>query len=74
MTDPEIDRIVREHGYVLPASVYISICRSSQVDHVKKTGISLTYGHEMAGIGKYKFIQIRKENKNVRRKEGNGRS
>ena len=34
MTDPEIDRIVREHGYVLPASVYISICRSRQVDHV----------------------------------------
>lgn len=34
MTDPEIDRIVREHGYVLPASVYIAICRSWQVDHV----------------------------------------
>lgn len=36
MTDPEIDRIVREHGYVLPVSVYISICRSEQVDHVKR--------------------------------------
>lgn len=34
MTDQEIDRAVREHGYVLPASAYISICRSEQVDHV----------------------------------------
>lgn len=38
MTDPEIDRIVREHGYVLPVSVYISICRSEQVDHVCRDG------------------------------------
>ena len=38
MTDPEIDRIVREHGYVLPVSVYISICRSEQVDHVRRDG------------------------------------
>ena len=34
MTDQEIDTVVREHGYVLPASVYIAICRSRQVDHV----------------------------------------
>lgn len=38
MNDNEIDRIVREHGYVLPASVYISICRSWQVDHVRRDG------------------------------------
>lgn len=38
MTDPEIDRIVREYGYVLPASVYITICRSEQVDHVCRDG------------------------------------
>lgn len=38
MTDPEIDRIIREHGYVLPASVYISICQSPKVDHIKRDG------------------------------------
>ena len=38
MNDNEIDRIVREHGYVLPASVYIAICRSRQVDHVRRDG------------------------------------
>lgn len=38
MTNQEIDRIVREHGYVLPASVYIAICRSRQVDHVRRDG------------------------------------
>ena len=38
MTDPEIDRTVWEHGYVLPASVYIAICRSWQVDHVRRDG------------------------------------
>ena len=38
MNDNEIDRIVREHGYVLPASVYIAICRSRQVDHVRRGG------------------------------------
>lgn len=38
MTDPEIDRIVREYGYVLPVSVYITICRSEQVDHVRRDG------------------------------------
>ena len=35
MTDQEIDRAVREHGYVLPASVYIS---SRQLDHVRRDG------------------------------------
>lgn len=38
MNDNEIDRIVREHGYVLPASVYIMICRSRQIDHVRRDG------------------------------------
>ena len=38
MTDQEIDRAVREHGYVLPASVYITICRSRQLDHVRRDG------------------------------------
>lgn len=38
MADPEIDRTVREHDGVLPASVYISICRSRQVDHVRRDG------------------------------------
>lgn len=38
MTDPEIDRTVREYSGVLPASVYISICRSWQVDHVRRDG------------------------------------
>lgn len=38
MTDPEIDRVAREHGHVLPASVYIRICRSEQVDHVRRDG------------------------------------
>lgn len=31
MTDREIDRIIREHEYMLPVSVYIAICRSRQV-------------------------------------------
>lgn len=38
MNDNEIDRTVREHDGVLPASVYISICRSRQVDHVRRDG------------------------------------
>lgn len=38
MTDQEIDRIIREHEYMLPASVYITICRSEQVDHVRRDG------------------------------------
>lgn len=38
MNDNEIDRAVRGHGYVLPASVYIAICRSRQVDHVRRDG------------------------------------
>lgn len=38
MTDQEIDRTVREYGYALPASVYIMICRSEQVDHVSRDG------------------------------------
>ena len=38
MTDLEIDRFVREHDGVLPASVYISIFRSWQVDHVRRDG------------------------------------
>lgn len=38
MNDNEIDRIIREHSYVLPASVYIMICRSEQVDHVRRDG------------------------------------
>lgn len=38
MTDRKIDRIIREHGYVLQASVYITICRSEQVDHVCRDG------------------------------------
>lgn len=38
MTDLEIDRVVREYDGVLPASVYISICRSRQVDHVRRDG------------------------------------
>ena len=38
MNDNEIDRIVREHGYVLPANLYVDICRSEQVDHVRRDG------------------------------------
>lgn len=38
MNDNEIDRIVREYGYVLPVSVYITICRNKQVDHVRRDG------------------------------------
>ncbi len=38
MTDQEIDKIVREYKYVLPAFVYIMICRSEQVDHVCRDG------------------------------------
>lgn len=38
MTDQEIDRAVREHGYVLPANLYVDICRSEQVDHVRRDG------------------------------------
>lgn len=38
MTDREIDRIIREHEYMLPVSVYITICRSEQVDHVCRDG------------------------------------
>lgn len=38
MNNNEIDTVVQEHGYVLPASVYIAICRSRQVDHVRRDG------------------------------------
>lgn len=38
MTDQEIDRAVREHGYVLPANLYVDICRSEQIDHVRRDG------------------------------------
>lgn len=38
MTDLEIDRVVRDHDGLLPASVYIAICRSRQVDHVRRDG------------------------------------
>ena len=38
MNDNEIDRTIREHGYVLPVSVYIMICRSRQIDHVRRDG------------------------------------
>ena len=38
MTDREIDRIVREHSYVIPANLYVDICRSEQVDHVRRDG------------------------------------
>ena len=38
MTDQEIDRLVREYKNVLPASVYIMICRNDQVDHVCREG------------------------------------
>ena len=38
MTDLEIDRVVRDHDGLLPASVYITICRSRQVDHVHRVG------------------------------------
>ena len=52
MNDNEIDRIVREHGYVLPASAYISICRSEQLDHVRRDGgAGMTSGPGTEGIG-----------------------
>lgn len=38
MNDNEIDRIIREHGSALPAGLYVSICRSEQVDHVRRDG------------------------------------
>ena len=38
MTDQEIDRVVWEHDYVLPADLYILICRSEQIDHVRRDG------------------------------------
>lgn len=38
MNDKEIDRIIREHNYMLPAAVYVDICRSEQVDHVQRDG------------------------------------
>lgn len=38
MTDQEIDRVVREHGGVLPADLYVLICRSEQIDHVRREG------------------------------------
>lgn len=38
MTDQEIDRVVREYGYMLPADLYILICRSNQIDHVRRSG------------------------------------
>ena len=38
MTDQEIDRVVREHGGVLSADLYILICRSEQIDHVCRDG------------------------------------
>lgn len=38
MKNEEIDKAVRENDYVLTASLYISICQSNQVDHVKRNG------------------------------------
>ena len=38
MNSQEIDRKVRECDYVLPIKLYSAICRSGQVDHVKRDG------------------------------------
>lgn len=38
MNDTEIDKAIREYECVLPASVYIDVCRSRQVDHVRRDG------------------------------------
>lgn len=34
MKSEQIDKVVREYRYALSASLYIEICRSSQIDHV----------------------------------------
>lgn len=38
MNSEEIDRKVRECDYALPIKLYSAICRSGQVDHVKRDG------------------------------------
>lgn len=38
MTNQEIDRMVREHDYVLPFKIYAVVCASEQVDHIRRDG------------------------------------
>lgn len=38
MNDTEIDRMIREYRCVLPVTIYVDICRSEQVDHVRRDG------------------------------------
>ena len=38
MKNEEIELAVKGCGYRIPSSLYISICRSPQVDHVKRNG------------------------------------
>lgn len=38
MNNREIDKAVKDYGYVIPVDLYIKICRSPQVDHVKADG------------------------------------
>ena len=34
----EIDDLVRARGNILPVQEYIQVCRSPQVDHIKRDG------------------------------------
>ena len=38
MSNEEIDRAVREYGYVLPFKIYALVCASKQIDHVRRDG------------------------------------
>ena len=38
MSNEEIDRAVREYGYVLPFKIYALVCTSKQIDHVRRDG------------------------------------
>lgn len=38
MSNEEIDRMVRKHGGVLPIKVYAAICKSPQIDHIRRDG------------------------------------
>lgn len=38
MKNEEIEIAVRERNYCVPSLLYISICRSPQVDHVQRDG------------------------------------
>lgn len=38
MSNEDIDRMVREHDYVLPFKIYAVVCASEQVDHIRRDG------------------------------------